>query len=82
MSPHVLPCLWPWVCSVHDSMCVRERSSDACVVCSVWKRVTVLKEMEQVEADEGVEEAKEEEMDTDMEKKAEEKKEKVCVVEL
>jgi hypothetical protein len=44
--------------------------------------VTVLKEMEQVEADEGVEEAKEEEMDTDMEKAAEEKKEKVCVVEL
>jgi hypothetical protein len=44
--------------------------------------VTVLKEMEEVEADEGVEEAKEEEMDTDMEKAAEEKKEKVCVVEL
>jgi hypothetical protein len=41
----------------------------------------VLKEMEEVEADEGVEEAKEEEMDTDMEKAAEEKKEKVCVVE-
>jgi hypothetical protein len=42
----------------------------------------VLKEMEEVEADEGVEEAKEEELDTDMEKAAEEKKEKVCVVEL